>query len=161
MALFQLWNANHFPEIFHINRGEVMQLSKVGSKSTYHRCIKELNHWSYIVYFPSHNPYKGSKIKLIYFGTSTEQAQTNNSTKIETSSEQALVPIYKHIQTIKNKNSNKQENFKNSNIEDFENKEPIRPLSHFRDNFNLPPSGESKGADNLKTAKNKNYNEPL
>ncbi len=161
MALFQLWNAHHFPEVFYINRNEVMKLSKLGSKSTYHRCIKELNYWSYIVYFPSHNPYKGSKIKLTNFGTSTEQALVHNHTKIETSTGQALVPIYKHIQTIKNKNSNKPENFKNLNIEDFENEETKHPLSHFRDNFNLPPSGESKGADNLKTTKNKNYNEPL
>ncbi|MGY8911218.1 MAG: hypothetical protein ACKVIG_15370, partial [Flavobacteriales bacterium] len=33
--------------------------------------------------------------------------------------------------------------------------------SHFRDNLNFPPLGELKGDDNLKTTKNKNYNEPL
>ncbi|MCB0746425.1 MAG: hypothetical protein KDC90_03090 [Ignavibacteriae bacterium] len=147
MALFQLWNNNRFKEVFYVNRDEVMQLSKVGSKSTYHRCIKELNHWSYIVYFPSHNPYKGSKIKLNNFGTSTGQALVHNRTKIETSSGQALVPIYKHIQTIKNKNSNKQENFKNS---DFNNSE-----NHSKQNSSVP------NQDNLKTTKNKNYNEPL
>ena len=67
IALFQLWNLNRFLEEFFINRDEVMQLSKIGSKSTYHRCIKELNHWKYIVYFPSHNPYRGSKIKMFKF----------------------------------------------------------------------------------------------
>ena len=40
IALFQLWNLNRFLEEFFINRDEVMQLSKIGSKSTYHRCIK-------------------------------------------------------------------------------------------------------------------------
>ena len=161
MALFQLWNANHFPEIFYVNRDEVMQLSKVGSKSIYHRCVKELHHWNYIVYFPSHNPYKGSKIKLTKFGTSSRQVVVHSSPKNETSSEQALVPINKHIQTIENKNINKQGNFKNSNFIDSENKKTKHLLSHFRDNSNLPPLGESKGADNLKTTKNKNYNEPL
>jgi len=34
VALFQLWNANHFPKEFFVNRDEVMQLAKVGSKST-------------------------------------------------------------------------------------------------------------------------------
>ena len=109
-----------------------MQLSKIGSKSTYHRCIKELNHWKYIVYFPSHNPYRGSKIKMFKFETSTEQA---------------LVSIYQHIQTIKNKNSNKQENFKNSDLKDFENDDKHDSTVSY--------------SDNLKTIKDKNYNEPL
>ena len=124
-----------------------MQLSKIGSKSTYHRCIKELNHWKYIVYFPSHNPYRGSKIKMFKFGTSTGQVVGHNNTQIETSTGQALVPIYKHIQTIKNKNSNKQENFKNSDFNDSEN--------NGKHNSSVP------NRDNLKTTKNKNYNEPL
>ena len=65
----------------------------------------ELSHWKYLVYYPSHNPYKGSKIKMFKFETSTGQAVVHNNTKIETSSGQALVSINKHIQT--NKNSNK------------------------------------------------------
>jgi len=147
MAMFQLWNANHFPKVFYVNRDEVMQLSKVGSKSTYHRCVKQLHHWKYLVYYPSHNPYQGSKIKLLKFGTSTGQVVGHNSTQIETSSGQALVPIYKHIETNKNKNSNKQENFKNSKVEDFENIEKQSSTAPYQ--------------DNLKTTKNKNYNEPL
>ncbi len=147
IALFQLWNLNRFLEEFFINRDEVMQLSKIGSKSTYHRCIKELNHWKYIVYFPSHNPYRGSKIKMFKFGTSSVQVVGHNSTQIKTSSGQALVPIYKHIQTIKNKNSNKQENYKNSDFNDSEN--------DLKQNSSVP------NTDNLKTTKNKNYNEPL
>jgi len=147
MALFQLWNINRFPKEFFINRDEVMQLSKIGSKSTYHRCIKELNHWKYIVYFPSHNPYRGSKIKILKFGTSSGQVVGHNSTQIETSSGQALVPIYKHIQTIENKNISKQENFKNSDFNDSEN--------NGKHNSSVP------NTDNLKTTKNKNYNEPL
>lgn len=154
MALFQLWNANHFPEVFYVNRDEVMQLSKVGSKSTYHRCIKELHHWNYIVYFPSHNPYKGSKIKLTKFGTSSGQVVVHNRPKNGTSSGQALVPIYKHIQTIENKNINKQENFKNSISEDFKNDNKQKRACTER-------SRGIPNTDNLKTTKNKNYNEPL
>lgn len=70
IALFQLWNHNRFPKDFFINREEVMSFSKIGSKSTYHRCIKELSHWKYILYSPSHNPFKGSRVKLFQFGTS-------------------------------------------------------------------------------------------
>jgi len=57
-----------------------MQLSKIGSKNTYHKCIKELSHWNYIKYLPSHNPFKGSEIIMLKFGTSSEQALYKSST---------------------------------------------------------------------------------
>ena len=73
VALFQFWNYNRFPDEFYINREEVMKFSKIGSNTTYHRCIKELSHWKYILYKPSHNPFKGSKVKLFNFSTSDKQ----------------------------------------------------------------------------------------
>ena len=33
VALFQFWNISRFADCFYINRQEVMQLSKIGSKS--------------------------------------------------------------------------------------------------------------------------------
>ncbi|WP_179021835.1 hypothetical protein [Winogradskyella forsetii] len=95
MALFQFWNINRFPEEFYIDRQEVMQLSKIGSTATYHGCLKQMHKWKYLKYMPSHNPYKGSKIKMFNFGTTSEQVVN----KHETSTEQALIP---------NTNSNKQ-----------------------------------------------------
>lgn len=88
MALFQHWNLLRFPEVFYINRGEIMQFAKIGSLPTYHRCLKNLDDWKYIKYFPSHNPYKGSKIKILIFDTSTKQAVN----EYETSGKQALTP---------------------------------------------------------------------
>jgi len=99
MALFQFWNINRFSDIFFINRDEMMQLSKIGAKATYHRCLRSLHDWGYIRYFPSHNPYKGSKVKMLIFGTTNEQAENGH----ETSSEQALVPYlnnYKQNKTL-------------------------------------------------------------
>lgn len=69
LALFQLWNHHRFRGSFHVNREDVMKLSKIGSKSTYHRCIKELNHYKYLIYEPSHNPFRGSKIKMLKFSS--------------------------------------------------------------------------------------------
>ena len=116
IALFQLWNQNRFPEEFYINRSEVMQFSRIGSKTTYHRCIRELSHWKYILYSPSHNPFKGSRIRLFNFGTSDGQVLYPCSTNIETSSGQALVSIYKHNkQKENNKNINKLDQPKNEN----------------------------------------------
>ncbi len=95
MALFQFWNINRFPNKFHISRDEVMQLAKIGSKATYHKCLSNLNDWKYILYFPSYNPFKGSEISLLVFGTTTKQVVD----KSKTSNEQAVVS---------NTNNNKQ-----------------------------------------------------
>lgn len=96
LALFNIWNHNRFPTIFYINREEVMQYSKIGSKSTYHRCIKELSHWQYILYLPSHNPFKGSQIKMFNFETTSNQPQD-------------LYPSNNRQAQVSNTNTNKQE----------------------------------------------------
>lgn len=72
MALFQEWNSSRFAVGFYVNRRDLMMASKIGSKSTYHRCITDLDTWRYLSYFPSNNPYKGSKIKMSIFSTSEE-----------------------------------------------------------------------------------------
>ncbi len=145
VALFQIWNNNFFKDEFYINREEVMDFSKIGSKSTYHRCIKELSHWNYLLYTPSHNAFKGSRIKMFNFGTSTEQVLYPSRTKIETSTGQALVPKNKHIQTIENpKNLNKRQISENLNSENNENHLASIPYQ-----------------DNLKTSSDKNYDDPL
>ena len=72
MALFQEWNSSRFAVEFYVNRRDLMMASKIGSKSTYHRCVTELDSWNYLFYFPSNNPYKGSKIKMAIIETSDE-----------------------------------------------------------------------------------------
>lgn len=82
---------------------------------------------------------------MFNLGTSSGQALYPSRTNIETSSGQALVPINKHIQTIENnKNLNKQQNFNFSNSESKSKQESTVPYQ-----------------DNLKTATDKDYNEPL
>ena len=145
MALFQIWNDYHFKASFYINRAEVMDLSKLGSKTTYHRCIKELSHWKYILYEPSHNPFRGSTIKMFRFETSDKPVLDSSYTYIETSYEQVLVSKDKQIKTGRNNtNNSKQKNYnKKSSKENGKQKTSIP----FR--------------DNLKTIVDKDYNEPL
>lgn len=116
VALFQFWNNYHFPKDFYVNRDELMQFAKIGSKTTYHKCIKELHHWKYIVYEPSHNPFHGSKIKMFNFGTSDGQVLYPNPNNNGTSNGQAVVSINKPLQTIKNNtNETKLDQPKNQN----------------------------------------------
>jgi hypothetical protein len=119
MALFQFWNINRFPEVFYINREEVMVMAKIGSKATYHRCLRRLHDWKYIRYLPSHNPFKGSQIQMLKFGTSSG---SNTGTSSEKVVEQALVP--KINSNKQNKNFNKHKLPKNENeVLDFFKKE--------------------------------------
>ena len=99
LALFHIWNSNRFASEFYVCREELMSFSKIGSKSTYHKCIKELSHWKYLIYFPSHNPFKGSKIKMFDFGTIRGNAVSSNHTNIETSCGQVVYPCRTNIET--------------------------------------------------------------
>ena len=62
MALFQCWNCNRFRNPISISRDEIMQISKVSSKATYHKCLKNLHNAGYIKYEPSFNPFRGSHV---------------------------------------------------------------------------------------------------
>ena len=103
VSLFQFWNACRFHNPISISRNEVMKVSKICSKATYHKCIRELNDYGYLSYHPSYNPFKGSLVYLFNFRTGSEQVANGKQTKNETSTEQALVPY------INNTNNNKQQ----------------------------------------------------
>ena len=78
-SLFQIWNSCHFAKTFFINRQELMNASKIGSKGTYLKCLKDLDAWGYMDYFPSNNSYKGSTIRMQTFSTTDEvESQDEN-----------------------------------------------------------------------------------
>ncbi|WP_338034476.1 hypothetical protein [Lacinutrix algicola] len=188
MALFQLWNLNRFPEVLYINRQEIMRLSKIGSKATYHRCLRQLNDLEYIIYLPSHNPYKGSQVKMLKFDTSYN---TTTSTSNEQVVRQALVPNINSNKQIENINKTKLPKNKNSVIDFFKmnkwpNNEALKFYNHYQgigwkiggkikiedwhataDNWMLkanefePVNTVSQIKDNLRTSKNKDYDQPL
>lgn len=64
MALFQYWNFNRFQNPFTVYRNDIMRLSKIGSKNTYHKCMKELHQARYIFHHPSATKYKPVKISM-------------------------------------------------------------------------------------------------
>lgn len=65
LALFKAWNQNHFKNPISITRDELMPISKISSKSTYIKILKELEEKGYIRYQPSFNPFKGSLVYLL------------------------------------------------------------------------------------------------
>lgn len=73
LALFQYWNYNRFQNPFPVYRDNLMQLSKIGSKNTYHKCIKELHAAGYIMYNPPTSKFQPVKISLIRLDIKEEQ----------------------------------------------------------------------------------------
>jgi len=102
LALFQFWNMNRFNNPISIHREDTMRLSKIGSKNTYHKCITDLSNWGFIKYCPSHNPMKGSTLKMYNFGTSSG---TTTGTSSGTTTEQ--VPVQALVPSKNNTNNNK------------------------------------------------------
>ena len=147
IALFQFWNCNRFKNPISINRDEVMRISKISSKATYHKCLKNLHSLGYINYEPSYNPFKGSHVILFNFSEDlkplpkserkpkneplnelvSEQALNKSCTSSETGTEQAVVPSINYInntnilndKNVSNleKHSKNFEEINNSNLE--------------------------------------------
>jgi hypothetical protein len=120
-----------------------MQISKISSKATYHKCLKNLHTLGYINYQPSFNPFRGSHVILFNFeqeqtvnnpvttapfskqdseiahGEPLTQEQTNN----ETSYEHVLVPSVNNTNYTNKKNSkNNSEKIKKTES-DFQKKD--------------------------------------
>ncbi|MGL2993486.1 transcriptional regulator [Flavobacterium sp. TSSA_36] len=81
MALFQTWNINRFQNPISITRNEMMRISKIYSKATYHKCINDLHAKEYIIYEPSHNPFKGSLIHVNTLETDLPQPSKKKQRK--------------------------------------------------------------------------------
>jgi hypothetical protein len=129
VALFQFWNCNRFKNPISISRDEVMRISKISSKATYHKCLKNLHSLGYINYEPSYNPFKGSHVYLFNFSddlkptpksdrkTSSnselvfelvnEQVLNKLCTSSETGTEQALISYINNTNITNNQNISK------------------------------------------------------
>ena len=55
-GIIQLTKGGNIEDPIFISRRKVMQFSHINSIVTYHKCIKELQKFGYIQYFPSYHP---------------------------------------------------------------------------------------------------------
>jgi bisphosphoglycerate-dependent phosphoglycerate mutase len=166
IALFQFWNCNRFKNPISINRDEVMRISKISSKATYHKCLKNLHSLGYINYEPSYNPFKGSHVILFNFSEDlkplpkserkpkneplnklvSEQALNKSCTSSETGTEQALVPSINYINNtniLNDKNVSNLEkltkNFDEINNSDLKNDDEEKEKSSAKKEEKLHP----------------------
>lgn len=100
MALFQSWNLNRFNNPFPITRDAVMSLCAIGSKNTYHKCIKELHQFGYIFYRTSVDKFHKSTVHIVKFkseDSDSEQQQldlfsASNKDENSTQNPSATIP---------------------------------------------------------------------
>lgn len=170
IALFQFWNINRFLNPISITRDEVMRISKICSKATYHKCMRDLNDKGYVQYEPSFNPYRGSMVVLFDFSESpkpvpkkastteknlslNEQALNQQRTSIDTgtgtSSEQALVSSINHTNITNQSNFSKvanlgepPPNFENDPLFSEEKKEEEKKLREKKKHIFKPSQEE-------------------
>lgn len=63
-ALLQHWKEQDFSNPVTAFSHDIMDIAKISSPATYHKCIRDLNEFGYIRYEPSFNRKSGSKIYL-------------------------------------------------------------------------------------------------
>ncbi|MDB4926560.1 hypothetical protein [Mucilaginibacter sp.] len=51
-------------DYFQVSRKKLMRFSRIKSVATYHKCIRELVAYGYIIYQPTYDPYRASKVSL-------------------------------------------------------------------------------------------------
>ncbi len=174
IALFQFWNCNRFKNPISINRDEVMRISKISSKATYHKCLKNLHSLGYINYEPSYNPFKGSHVILFNFSEDlkplpkserkpkneplnklvSEQALNKSCTSSETGTEQALVPS---INYINNTNILNDKNV--SNLE--KHTKNFEEINNYSDKIVIPSAVEGTLKEEKSSAKKEEKLHPL
>ena len=140
LALFQCWNVNRFKNPTGISREEIMKASKINSKATYHKCMKELELLGFMIYNPTFNPHSCSNIIMINFSeeekriskipqsTRSKNEPLHNLT--ESKNEQVIeqvnaqLYIYNKKQTVKNNLNNTK-----IDIETISRNEPVQNLN--------------------------------
>lgn len=70
MGFFFLWSLKDFQNPISITRSEMMQITKISGYATYHKCIKDLQMYGYIQYFPTYHPAFGSLVYVNIFDKS-------------------------------------------------------------------------------------------
>ena len=140
LALFQCWNVNRFKNPTGISREEIMKASKINSKATYHKCMKELELLGFMIYNPTFNPHSCSNIIMINFSEEEKRiskipqstrskneplhnlTESKNEQVIEQVNEQLY--IYNKKQTVKNNLNNTK-----IDIETISRNEPVQNLN--------------------------------
>lgn len=65
VALCNAWIVSHFQMRYNVSRRRLMETSRIQSKTTYHKMIRDLQKFGYVHYEPSYHPMRGSQVSLV------------------------------------------------------------------------------------------------
>ena len=128
MAMFQYWNLNRFRNPISISRNELMEISKISGRATYHKVIRELHNFGYIKYEPSYNSYRGSLVYMFNFelsdpSNSQSDFRTSDSPPLEqikSCADEEQEPYINNINLLNIKNNLNYLYFKKDRSSNFE-----------------------------------------
>jgi hypothetical protein len=66
-AIVQYWLLNGCVNPMRAYAHELMPIAKISASTTYHKCIRDLHDFGYILYEPSFKRNERSKISLLFF----------------------------------------------------------------------------------------------
>ncbi|MDD4191319.1 MAG: hypothetical protein PHI28_08310, partial [Mangrovibacterium sp.] len=137
------WNLNRFRNPFPILREELMEQSRIGSKTTYARCMKELHGWGYITYSPSGNWHTGRQVSCTRFDTEDSPGfDTGTGTRDGTQNRTGTRPRTGTLFINSTNNNKRDKQGRHKNFQDGGRK-------------------KINGHDRLNTCNDKDYSEPL
>ena len=156
LALFQCWNVNRFKNPTGISREEIMKASKINSKATYHKCMKELEALGFMEYMPTFNPHSCSNVIMVNFSD-----ELKNRPKFEplTSSKNKPVQNLTHskseqvVEQGNNRNILKNKNLK-LNTTQKQYVEPVQNKTRLKNEQHIEQVDEQVYIDNNKTYTN-------
>lgn len=64
LALCQAWITSRCQHDYYVSRRKLMGASRIHSKATYHKILRELQAFGYVKYHPSYHPLNGSCVTL-------------------------------------------------------------------------------------------------
>ena len=134
LALFQCWNVNRFKNPTGISREEIMKASKINSKATYHKCMKELQTLGFIEYIPTYNPHSCSNVIMVNFSDASinrlkfEPLNSSNNEPVQNLTCSKIEQVIGQVNIgkgLKNKDLNHNKN-KKTNIELVQNRTKLK-----------------------------------
>ena len=159
IAMFQAWNQNRFTNPVNISRDELMRISKISSKATYHKCIKELIENGYINYNPSFNPYKSSTVEILCLDQYTKPL-TRKMTK-QLKNEQVIEQVDEQVDELvlnKHCTSTEQVYIYTNNINNTNSINDINKDTNQIEKLNFQPDFTGEGQQKKKLREKKRYN---
>jgi len=63
-ALLQYWSEHGCVDPVRVFSSEIMRIAKISASTTYHKAIRELSEYGYLIYNPSFNRMRASRIYI-------------------------------------------------------------------------------------------------